>query len=246
MHWIAACLIVWAQLAVAAGVGSDLRINVRLVDYADVPKATLMKAERQVTGIFHDADVATEWLNCKPISGQPPCVWIPTGPVLLIQVLPEEMIRHVGLGRLALACSIVPVESSSEEEFSTDAYVCFPRVSAMAISNAPYRERNDWTSAILGSVMAHELGHLLGIRAHQMFGLMYTPWSLQEVNLARQGRLLFTSEEKRKIQAHLHRRMIAAGYSSLGTDAALVNPKAGNQETRDGDLKSRLPTPTTR
>lgn len=58
--------------------------------------------------------------------------------------------------------------------------------------------------------MAHELGHLLGIRGHSMLGVMHMVWTRQELTMAQQGRLLFTSDERRAIREQVRKRQMAA------------------------------------
>lgn len=200
-------------MAAAPAMESELRITVRLRNYANVPNAILMEAERTATWIFQEAGIVTDWLDCSVRSGQPGLASFceaAVGPAeLSIKVLPSEMIRHVGLHHATLGVALLPVESS-EEKFATDAFVCSSCVKDMAMARGKDLERESLKSAILGSVIAHELGHLLGVRDHSTFGLMHTPWNEQELVMAQQGRLLFTSTEKRTIQVQVRMRQMAA------------------------------------
>lgn len=210
---IAACLILSVQLAAAASVENELRITVRLRNYADLPSATLNEAERSAAWIFHQAGIATEWLDCS----QPPVAAnldtrcdAPAGPVeVSIEVLPGETMKHLGLQHTTLGVAVLPAESGTGETFATDALVCSRCVNELAMAEGQDRETETLKSAILGSVLAHELGHLLGIRAHSAFGVMHTPWNRRDLTMAEQGRLLFTPGEERAIQAQVRKRQMA-------------------------------------
>jgi len=211
---IAACLILSAQLASAAAVESELRVTVRLHNSADVPKATLMAAEHEATWVFQEAGIATEWLDCTATFGQPdflPVCQSAIGPAeVSIEVLPREKAHQVDRCRETLGASVVPADRTDEALLATEAYVCYSCVNGLALSVGRQNEVVDLVPAILGSVFAHELGHLLGVRDHSALGIMHTPWTGQELTLAEQGRLLFTAAEKHIIEAQVRMRQTAA------------------------------------
>jgi hypothetical protein len=65
------------------------------------------------------------------------------------------------------------------------------------------------TGDLLGSVIAHELGHLLlGRDSHSPSGLMSPSWQTSQLRLAARGRLFFTNQEQDRIRA----RYLAAGW----------------------------------
>ena len=66
----------------------------------------------------------------------------------------------------------------------------------------------DWNvglSELLGSVMAHELGHLLlGSNSHSRAGIMRARWQGEEVNLLSRGNLRFTREQGEHMRGKLN------------------------------------------
>jgi hypothetical protein len=61
---------------------------------------------------------------------------------------------------------------------------------------------------ILGSVIAHEVGHLLlGLNSHTSAGVMQPRWERKQVRQAMTGVLLFTHEQSKLVQAEAKRRM---------------------------------------
>jgi len=195
-----------AQLAVAAGVETELRIAVRVRNEARLPMGTLLGAEGVSGRIFQGAGITTDWLNCEPefmqSGGSSPCE-SPTGPAeVLIDFVPDKGLKHLGFGHTTLGVAHLPVE----KRFATNAFICCPCVKNLATTVASDAERESLTSALLGSVMAHELGHLLGVRDHSLFGVMHAPWSREELAMAQQGRLSFIPREQRAIQAEIRMR----------------------------------------
>jgi len=199
-----------AHLAAAVGVESELRITVRVRNEADLREATLLEAERVAAWIFQGAGIATGFLDCTVTSLQPrlssPCE-APAGPAeVSIEFLPAEEMQHLGFARTSLGVAVLSVE----EMFATDAFVCCPCVQNLARPITTEVETESMTSAILGSVIAHELGHLLGVHEHSLFGVMHAPWTREELAMAQQGRLLFMPGERRAIQAQIRLRQMEA------------------------------------
>jgi len=70
-------------------------------------------------------------------------------------------------------------------------------------------------AAVLGHVLAHEIGHvLLGHTAHGRKGLMQPAWSNLEQSAMRRTPMAFTSEEAESIRRRLGNPVMLAGVSS--------------------------------
>lgn len=62
------------------------------------------------------------------------------------------------------------------------------------------RGRNS-PGVLLGTVMAHELGHLLlGKSVHARYGLMSCPWTASQLDRAAAGLLLFSTDEAARMR----------------------------------------------
>lgn len=232
MHWIATWLIVFVPFPLAASCGSDLVFTVRLLDYVDVPTDTLREAEGQASWIFQHARIRIEWANFKVKSERRVPAWTPAEPEVLINVLPDEVRRDFGISQHTLACATVPGDSTNDDLFPTNAYVCFPCITALADKWAGLSNDKPLQSAALGGVLAHELGHLLGIGRHSALGLMRVRWSTEELALALKGQLRFWPDERRKIRAYLTRRILLAAHANLRTQAALGDLRVDQQKQR--------------
>jgi hypothetical protein len=66
--------------------------------------------------------------------------------------------------------------------------------------------------AILGLVIAHELGHLLlGTNSHAAQGIMRANWKRQDLSLAGKGMLGFTEDQAQKMRGRLESASPPAG-----------------------------------
>ena len=66
--------------------------------------------------------------------------------------------------------------------------------------------------AILGLVIAHELGHLLlGTNSHAARGIMRANWKKQDLSLAGKGMLGFTEDQAQKMRGRLESASLPAG-----------------------------------
>ena len=67
-------------------------------------------------------------------------------------------------------------------------------------------------ASLLGSVMAHEVGHLLlGTRSHSSYGLMSANWEAAELQKIAEGAFFFVKSERKKIRDRVEARIAASG-----------------------------------
>jgi hypothetical protein len=62
--------------------------------------------------------------------------------------------------------------------------------------------------AILGHLVAHELGHLLlGAGSHSSHGIMQVPWHLKELDIIAQGLMVFRPQEAEGMRTNIRARL---------------------------------------
>lgn len=183
-----------AALADSAG----LTLQVRIDDRAAVSDAILRSAKAVATRIYWNIDVSLVWI--EPAAAAPHAragretriVPDDTATLRIIIVAP-------GLAeRIHADPKALGVAADDARQSGHVAYVFYDRVRMLS---ARYEQHG---GAILGHVMAHELGHLLlPYDTHAESGLMRVDWSREDLEHAAHGLLLFTPREAALIRARL-------------------------------------------
>ena len=180
----------------------ESKIQVFVYNYAGVSSETLARAEREAARIYSRTGIETEWLDCPLTPDQaaqfPACQLQPSPARLALRILSRPMAERIGLSQATFGSALLPEDGG----FGMTAQVCAHCCEELA--------KGDQTlhAAVLGHVMAHELGHLLlGIGSHGATGLMHVPWHHKELENVAQGSLLFTSSEGEKMRRQVSARL---------------------------------------
>jgi len=152
-----------------AAEGDQMALVLHVDNYARIPPAQLARAEAVVTAIYKDAGIQVTWINDEANLALPL----------------DEGARHL---RVLLLCPKMTGAKATSEQVAenvlgqagpggTRAYIFTYRVRNIALKHAqPFH-------AMLGHVMAHEIGHLLlPPHSHSDTGIMreqLNPWKLQ-------------------------------------------------------------------
>ena len=170
-------------------------ITVRVFNYARVPPDAMALAEREVIRIFSTTGIQAHWLNC-PLSpaGTVQNAAICTGSWLWTDLL----LRVIPLATADRSNNSLGFSLPSSEG-GIVAVIFYDRVEELTKAGVAD------AGQILGYAVAHEIGHLLlGSIIHSCTGIMSSPWSREDVKLAR---LLFTREQARMMRGEVVRRM---------------------------------------
>jgi hypothetical protein len=165
------------------------RFTVSLYNDARVPPDVLQRAEQQAGSIFAHSNLEVVWLHCLDPGAE--------------DALACNHIHQPG--HVALRVIPRPARSISEEAFGVAflvpggvgkyAVVFWQRVKDLhATSNLDLGD-------ILGSVMAHEIGHLLlGSNSHAVSGIMRAHWQSNELRQIAMGALVFVPQQAQLIR----------------------------------------------
>ena len=166
------------------------QIRIRIHNYAQVDSRDLVNAERITDDILHDAGVEAVWMECSAgdIPAKDSACNIPPGPTdLRLNLLPQSMSDRFELGADKFGVALENAEGV--------AWIFCDLVKDAAAKNQLTR------SVLLGTVMSHELGHLLlSTNSHAPFGLMKAKWSSKELLAVEHNAMYFSSSESKRIQ----------------------------------------------
>jgi hypothetical protein len=170
------------------------QITIGVYDYAQAGSGVLLKAERVTSGILQNASVSVVWLACsadEKAPSNPGCANL-VGPLKIeLRIVPNTM-----AGRLRQMSDVFGMAAQGGEgELGCDAWVFYDQVKEAAAKTGLSLPQ------IFGTVIAHELGHLLlGANSHSRTGLMRARWARQELLAADLGQLSFSNSERDRIR----------------------------------------------
>lgn len=186
------------QLIVAMGVvasgwtGSNLAfgaqpeppaIRVLTVNHLGTPhQDILVRAQAEVARIYAAAGVKLVWTGSSPAL-----------PSLILMIVSER-----DFGAQGAAANAMGAAPAADEGAGRPAYAFYNRIEASS------QHYGTDVAKILGSVIAHELGHLLLARgAHAAAGIMKATWDSRDMVLIASSLLGFTNEQARLIRSRV-------------------------------------------
>ena len=198
-------------LAVVPCKAEPVEIRVRLHVYVRTSPSTLAEAKETASFALLQAGVRPSWVQCPTQDSEPtpdPSCLQPLTPLdLQLRILDRVMAKRVRRGSESMGFALVA------GEFSSIAAAYFHRAVELEAGNLASR------GAILGGILAHEIGHLLGVTRHSERGLMRAVWQDQDLKALAKGRLWFTEEQAVRIAEAVAKRD-AISCRPAGTRAA--------------------------
>jgi hypothetical protein len=179
MVWLGVSGVIW---------GAQSAIRIVVFDQAGTPESTLRKASETASWMFGSAGVETDWIVC-PSSADPEehCALPPPGEYLKV------FVRRNGAG-LKRTDNGMGLSLIARGKPNVVCYVFLEPAEALA--EMAY---GSFASAI-ASTLAHEVGHLLGLK-HTAFGIMKPKFERRDVVAAASGRLLFDADSTKILRA---------------------------------------------
>lgn len=189
----------WGFAAVLLGVGMaageaiPARITVLVNDSAGVPTDVLRQAEQEAGRIFRPAGVEVSWMNCgeEPVKEDGACREVPGANRFVLHIVPN--------GKTSTDL-VFGVAFLGEDGTGKYCNVFFDRI------QEGHRNVGASTAQLLGTVAAHELGHLLlGSHSHSRWGIMEPVWKEEALRQTGMGTFLFTAEQGELMRERIER-----------------------------------------
>lgn len=159
-------------------------VTVLVFNFKPAPSDILIKAENETARIFKQAGIHLRWRDC-PTENEP-CLKGP-GNVFFVAIMAGPVQNEF--------LDTISGHASVTDHLATVYYDALPRARGKKTNHSD-------TAAVLGSVMAHELGHLLlGGYGHSISGIMQAYWGVEQVQRALGSGLDFLPEEARNMRS---------------------------------------------
>ena len=165
-------------------------LSVRIYDSAGVMAASRARAIKRANEILARADIAVDWRDCPAggVLARGACAAPPASGELAVRLVrsPKDDPNPRALGTALI---------DKATGTGTLATVFVDRVTSMA------RQGQQDTWVMVGSVMAHEIGHLLlGSNSHTETGLMREIWTLRDLTRNRPDDWLFSRVQREELR----------------------------------------------
>ncbi len=200
-----------ALAARAAGSEAPMEITVQLFNNANAPRLEVRQAEREAGWMFQKAGIAVHWVECPPLRRE-------TGG--------DQVCRETddpGLFVVSINAVDPPERSDTALGFAliggraNHAAAVYPRIVAQTQNDTDYRD-----CVLLGSVLAHELAHLLFRSTRHGEGIMQPNWTSRHYQAMTQRQMVFTSRQAQTLRRMLALRIKAEARETRSTGATVA------------------------
>lgn len=196
-----------AKQSAESNPSQELRIELRVYDYAGVEGSALARAQTEAVRVLQEIGIAATWVNCvvpgKDATDPQACPSADAQvPALVLHILPQAMAERAAPEKGSLGFALLADDGGPGDV----AFVFYHRVASLAVELRCAR------GAILGYALAHEVAHLLlGTNSHSSWGIMRARWSDEDFQRMATGGFTFAPQQAQGIRARVKLRVMAQG-----------------------------------
>jgi hypothetical protein len=177
-----------------ASFGQNPQVTVSVFSDIPVSRPLLVRAEQRAQKIFSISGVDIAWIDCtraKATDGD-------RDPACTKSYGPDDFVLRITSHVSTVSSDAFGVAFLGSDGRGRYADVFWKRAQELGTTSSQGVDR------ILGSVMAHELGHLLlGLNSHSVSGLMRARWENDELRCLDMGTLVFLPEQGKRMRARI-------------------------------------------
>ena len=189
-------LVAMVTVLSAGSLFSAERMNVSVCNLGHLPESFIAQAESEADTAFRGMDVEVVWAKCQDEVATDE---VDRGMRFVIRLRNDRPPKTAGLASLdAMGRSYV---SAPNAGYLADIYY-------KAVEELAQRYGID-EDGLFGSVIVHELGHLLLGPGHSPHGIMHAPWNTADAIAVKQRGLKFTASQQTRIHRNLQARKAA-------------------------------------
>jgi len=189
-----------------AGPRPSLNVVLHVCDDPGIQANLVGRARAEMNRIFRDVGVDIAWISDAATTSGADDLEASSDGLLTLVILCRELTDELTVDTTALGAAI-----GTREYRGRIAYVFYDRVERFAQTHLNMSrdvETDDmYIVILLAHAMAHEMGHLLLPYGHSATGLMRAEWNAEDLRLAVERRLNFTSEQAALIRGQLLARI---------------------------------------
>lgn len=185
--------------------GPNPKVTVLVYNYAEISSKKLAQTEREAARIFQQSGIDTEWVGCPLTVHEsdkfPACPLQPRQADLILRIVTQPMADRLRDVRDSFGFTMFPDDGS------------MPKTANVFSHDAEQIAKNNrvTSTAMLATVIAHEIGHLLlGRESHSSVGIMKARWRRDDLQTIARGRMVFTPEQSKRMRSTAQTRMATA------------------------------------